>query len=88
MMSAVALCCPLRPEGSSKTLLLTPKRRIPKPSSIRATGQGKGQPKSGLGIPPIINIESMINQKPANIESHFDPVNIFYPPLVSTAFFK
>jgi hypothetical protein len=61
-----------------KALLLIPNRRIPPPSSSRVTRQGKGQPKSGLGIPPIINIESTINQKPAIIKSHFDAVNISY----------
>jgi len=60
------------------------KRIIPTPSSISVTGQGKGQPKRGLGMPAIIPIESMINHTPANIRIHFEAVNIFYPPLVCT----
>ena len=62
-----------------KALLATPKRRIPVPSRNRVTGQGKGKPKSGLGFPANINIESMINNTPDITKSHFDAVNICSP---------
>jgi hypothetical protein len=39
-----------------KALLPIPKRRIPAPSRSKVTGQGKGQPKNGLGMPANINI--------------------------------
>jgi hypothetical protein len=59
-----------------KALLPIPKRRIPTPRRSRVTGQGKGQPKNGLGMPANINIESIISNAPAIIKSHFDAVNI------------
>ena len=59
-----------------KALLPIPKRRIPAPSKSKVTGQGKGQPQSGLGMPANINIESRINNAPAIINSHFDVVNM------------
>jgi hypothetical protein len=34
-----------------KALMPNAKRMIPEPSRIKVTGQGKGQPKSGLGVP-------------------------------------
>jgi len=59
-----------------KALLPIPKRRIPAPSRSKVTGQGKGQPKNGLGFPENINIESRINNAPDIIKSHFDVVNM------------
>jgi len=61
-----------------KALLPIPKRRIPTPRRSRVTGQGKGQPKNGLGMPANINIESKINNAPDIIKSHFDTVNMVY----------
>jgi len=59
-----------------KALLPIPKRRIPSPSRSKVTGQGKGQPKNGLGMPANINFESKINNALAIINSHFDVVNM------------
>ena len=58
-------------------LLLITKRTIPTPSRSRVTGHGKGQPKSGFGMPANMVIESMTNNTPAIIRSHFDAVSMF-----------
>jgi hypothetical protein len=59
-----------------KALLPIPKRRIPAPRRSRVTGQGKGQPENGFGMPANINIESRTNNAPAIMKSHFDTVNM------------
>lgn len=62
---------------SFNALLLIPKRIIPAPRRHRVTGQGKDQPKSGLGILANIIVESTVNNTPAVIRIHFDAFNMF-----------
>lgn len=65
-----------------KAVLPIPKRRTPAPRRAKVTGQGRGQPKNGLGMRAKINIESRINNTPATIRSHLDTVT-----MVCTSFF-
>jgi hypothetical protein len=47
----------------AKALLPKADSNIPKPSTISVNGQGKGQPKSGLGIRAAIKTASNISNK-------------------------
>jgi len=73
------------PDGGIRGVLLLlegstahDKKIIPKPRKSRVTGQGKGQPKSGFGLPANMNIESMINNTPAVIRIHLEAVSISF----------
>ncbi len=61
-----------------KALLPMAKRRSPTPRMARVTGQGKGKPKSGLGMRANISITSIINSALPIIKSHFDAVNMIH----------
>jgi hypothetical protein len=72
-----AYCC-------LKALLPIAKRRIPAPSKSKVTGQGRGQPNNGLGMPANIIMASRISMAPAIIKSHFDGANIVHLSFLHT----